>query len=471
METVLRKLFFIPSIRRLFSLLFSGVVDRKQRAPLIDGATRRRPFTIMENNFLDIGVDKPIIKQNAEPISKVTSSAGRSWLMKSLDPSLEFGQRILIPDSPNSYLVPLEVKVTQNFTIPVNSATNTWNFDGYMLPHPIVLGSFHSSDSESNHNEWTNLQNETLAGTADYEKYASFAALAEQYRISYQSATYELICTDLTNEGTVKAVQFPFPPSTYYIDFTDNCDGLNTKISLFVTGDDIPYESMDSTKNSFISQAREGCYQVMKLGKDCRKFKRVVDNTLYTYMASNIYDVTLGCLGPGVTGDPILTGGPPIFVNSPVTWNNDDGMFVPGRCLPTPHEYNVGKVAFRGIDKSATVRVTIRLGMELIVRPATTYAPLIEPGGIMDQNALSIHDAIWNTMGDGYPAAYNDGKKLLRFLYNAGNFVASKIFPVLKNTPFAPIVSGVEQLGGMIGKKIKKKLDKEAAKETPKVSK
>jgi hypothetical protein len=94
----------------------------------------------------------------------------------------------------------------------------------------------------------------------------------------------------------------------------------------------------------------------------------------------------------------------------------------------------LGLVGFRGLSKTAILRVVIRLGVEYRTTPISAYVPFLSPGILPDSAALSGYQSIASQMADGWPVAYNDLGALLRVIWD----VAKAALPTV-----TALVSGV----------------------------
>jgi len=410
-----------------------------------------------------------IIKIMENYISKTYASKfegctpeGTNWLVKTCDPASS-KEIFMIPDSTNQDRVAIEIRTTMDVTYPGNGST--WDCRIGMTPQPLYLGFARTFNSAGTSPLSTlNVMNPTLDPNATTPQLA-FSAICEKSRLLYQSLTTNLICTDLTNQGSAYAVQYERP----YSEVTALYGGphsLIRKVRLYDTNDNLTTDQMSTYKSAYVGSAKDGTYSVLKSSVATTKWIASEDTVLTGYTSA---------LGPS---DPfILENNLDALANEPYPYPNTlhwtGSSLALGEANQKPYNNLYGLVVYKGIDKAASIRLTFRMGIEMIVRPNSSYAPLLKSPEIIDLRAIQIHDEVISMIADAYPASYNDLGGFLKVLKNAAGFANKHIFPLVSSfVPGADKVTNVlKTIASPIGSMIDKKLNSIEAKRVDKLVK
>lgn len=387
---------------------------------------------------------------------------GTSWLIKTCDPASS-KEIYMLPDSTNQDRVAIEIRTTMDVTYPGTGLT--WDCRIGMTPQPVYLGfarPFNAGGSSAL--STINVTNPTLDPNATNIQLA-FSSICEKSRLLYSSLTTNLICTDLTNQGSVYSVQYERPYSEI-IPLFGGPSSLMRKAHLYDTNDNLTTDQMSTYKSSYVGSAKDGTYSVLKHSSATTKWVSSEDTVLTGY--SSLFwpkDPTL------VEANVDQIANEPYPFPNTLHWTGSSLAL--GEANQKPYSKLFGLTVYKGIDKAASIRLTYRMGIEMIVRPNSSYAPLLQSPEVCDLRAIQIHDEVISMIADAYPASYNDLGSFLNVLKKAAGFANKHIFPLASIIPGADkAVEVVRNIATPIGKMIDTKLTSlEAKKKEAKPSK
>lgn len=330
-----------------------------------------------------------------------TTPAGRDFAMKALHPS---EHTIKATRKPGGNDLTVAVMTDMVYTFPITAADSTAVI--YQFPHPLCPCFVGVGTDPTG----TMFYNSAFGGTCAAPSNANLSAITdtfvkacERYRINAQSVTAELIAPALSDQGTITAAALPFVRQRFY-----SAAGSGTVTPAALPTDYYDHPTDESTwitgSTAYTSRAKEGCYQPLKL----TSFKFRNSNTLSSAM-SNSSD-------PPAQEPPARAEAFPWFCLEPTV-------------EPTSKIY--GAMMFRGMAASTALRVRVRQVVELVVKPGTTYSPLVEPSPPPDETACKMYFEISCRMKDGYPASYNDLGKLFEVVKKIGRTVLPYVEPAL----------------------------------------
>lgn len=367
-----------------------------------------------------------------------TTISTEQWLIKSLHPSLVVDKPVTIPDGCPYHLVPIEYRTTS--TISYVTQADTWQCQLAVMPHPVLFYSWTAADMTGANPTNGHVNNNNIYSGDDADVSRSFASLCEASRCSYASMTVELVCTDLTNQGVVKVVQFPVKHTT----MVSASDPLKCyrKVWCFDVNDELSYDEMDAYKTCVVQQAKIGAYVPIKLDAKARKWRPTQD-TIGLGTSSTLTPTDSDVLVTSIGGSPF----PPFHCDYPAASNVGVGY-------QKPYTDQTALIWFSGISKSASLRVTYRLGLELLPRPGENLSLLTSYGAVRNNRDLDEHDYVWRMLPDAYPADYNDLNKFLKILKSAIGVAHSIVTPLLP-APLTPAIDfGVLKVNSLIDRKL-----------------
>lgn len=285
----------------------------------------------------------------------------------------------------------------------------------------------------------------------------SFVAACEQYCITSQSVTVELVAPAVSDQGTITAVQMPFKHRTnmavtqaLWGSAPSTCYALQNSMYPswpIVTHDPVPNENQVlSSTRAYTSVAKQGVYVPLRLGS----FKmRNVNNDLA------LMDVTmeLSDTNPDVAEADAGRLDYWAYNYMPPLDNFCSSTINIGEATPQNYQMylptygsNVGIVYINGCSSLASLRIRIRQTLEMKVRPGTTYASLAEAPIPPDELALKMYREVAARMKDAYPASYNDWAKLKEVIKRTAKTLLPAVDPLVafltRGLPFGQYVRG-----------------------------
>lgn len=431
---------------------------------------------------------------------------GRAWCLKALHPSESAPEVMGIPDRSGQDTVMIHFTSRYVLGRPIGYATTTWDADLSLLPNPVAfLGiTFH----DGNHaNSATGTCYNTQLGTAGAtagSKVESWLALAQRWRIAYESMTVELDASALYNSGNVVAANAPvkarkvgFTPMSIERRYKDHeaapfvtnaaainfdhdrldigIDGVANYAPLafnalaFQSGDEPDYDTLINMPRAYQGLAKDGVYMPLCLSHPENKWfgeQNVcyfAGTNAFTFPTSGTKEVHAMPVGSAtanaVTAWPFAaaldshtsTGtfinpisGAVIGAPGGAVGGMTSGMKIVSFCNQT-----WSHACFRNLSENATLVVTVRCGFEIEAQPGTTLSTQLAPSPLYDPLALDAYYAIRREMADAYPASYNDLNKLLKVVVGGGRIMLpylSHMFPQL--APLAAPLDMALQAGG-----------------------
>jgi len=376
---------------------------------------------------------------------------GTKWLIKCVDPASS-KEIYPTPDSTNQDRVALEVRTTMD--IPITGATNTWDCRIGLTPHPLFLGFARVFAGGGTSVLMTyQICNPLLDWSVALDTpVRQFTEMCEKSRCLYSSVTANLVCTDLTNQGSVYCVQYERP----YQEFTALYGGPSTimrPLRVYDTDDNLTSDQMTTFKSAYVGSAKDGLYSVLKLSDHALKWVSSEDTIQTAYS----HDIAPALPSRPEASLDALTNEPYPYQCTHYT----AGALVLGYAIQRPYDDTISSIVFKGIDKAATLRLTYRMGLELVVRPNTTYAPLLICPTTIDSRAMLIRREVLSMIADGYPAAYNDLGSFLTVVKKLAGFANRNIFPLVESlVPGGKVITNtISQFAKPIGNMIDKKLN------------
>jgi len=405
------------------------------------------------------------------PNDMLQLSKDHPWLLKSLDPSVPLSsENISIPDGQSSLITVIEYKQTEVYHCPETYTTDTWNLEACFVAHPFIFASLHLSDADGLNDNTTQMLNNNIvpSGGDDVDGTDALCTLCERTRISWLSVTAELSAPKTACQGTCYVIQYPRPPSIYNVQKPmDTTDGLiSHHLAVFSNEDTTLLDQSQQSKKSYNGLAVDGFYSVMKLTEEARKWHNTSDTYMIGYAS-----VDFPYYGLYFPGDVTYQYGDPMYVSDPFITDPTEGGVSCGSAYPLPYTSDVLKTWFQGIDKTASVKITVRCGLEMMSRPGQTYYPLSRLGELYDQEVLRMHDQAWRLFFDAYPASYNVNETFLKIVKGALAYL-QKAMPVIAKLPVVGnLIQPVEDLIHYGVSKIQSSVDKALEKKKKKKGK
>lgn len=351
------------------------------------------------------------------------TKSGTDWCIKALHPSDPSCELIGIPD--HSAVPSVMMNYQSTFTVsPPAGATTTWAFNACLLPHPIAqmyiqtgIGSGTGWLSE------TNLLNTQIAGTTHLEKYTSFRAMAQRWRLAYQSVSVYQDAPALSDQGTIVVCQPPVQPLMY----SANCQATVAPFSAYTVGncaaynlEDFPdYTSSQSLPNAYFGKSKDGVYVPLKLTETCQDWVSERDQvvpSVYPVRATN-----------GALTIPPSAGNPFPFPSGPLPVQYTTSAVFQGQSTSCMLNGTWATICARNLSLNTNYSFFVRQGLEIQVSPQSSISPQLKLSPPYDGKALDTYFRIARELKDGYPVEYNDWGTM----WDVINKVARKLLPVV----------------------------------------
>lgn len=362
-----------------------------------------------KNRILEPLRDKPV----------ADTPDGTAWCLKALHPADHELASNGMPTEDASPMVTMQYLQETLISPPVGLATDTWDLDVWFLRDPVTFGCYQAAGADGSSLTTHAIYNTQLMG-AEGSVQAGWVAMCdncEQFRISYAGITGHLVANALSNQGTVRAAQYPYPayirPVMRDVEITPDTSSsmYGALIREAVTYPDplIPYSSLIQMPQCYQENAVEGFYMPLKMAESDESYKKT--NQVYALL--------------GRVSDTSTWNQEILLSSNRWPWYDDTVANYPFRgCVPGE---NIGHVAFRGLSKDASVNLIFRYGVDMKVRPATTFAPFQHEPPVYDQTAFKMYYEIARRMADAYPASYNAAGTLLTVVGK----IAEQIWPLV----------------------------------------
>jgi hypothetical protein len=354
---------------------------------------------------------------------------GCAWLGKALHPSDVNLPVNGIPTRDAVGTASLSYMTTATISAP---GADDWTADVVFAPTPITFASVTAVDTSSVRST-TTLHNTTLGVTAFFDEFGtdarSWYALAAstwshnvtKYRLTHASITLTMTASSVSNQGTLTCAQYD---QEYYGGNTPYVLNLGTPAVRSVSDTHI-YPSMEMTQadlqpypGSVTWEARKGVYAITKFGTQFDKWHRsnnlknlVMYKTgidpFYNYVnvnSTDCHDLSVSTTSSGVTLPCGLHGcwGVGTVAGTGATTN----FTLSGTRQYEPTS-SITRIICVGLDPAASLNVTVRVGFEAIVPPASIYVGIVSPPVDYDARALDAYFDHARRMVSGYPADYN----------------------------------------------------------------
>lgn len=384
---------------------------------------------------------KNVIMERGIPMGTTTN--GADWCLKALHPSDPQTEVHGIPD--RSAVPSLLMNYQSTFSLsPTPGATGTWQFDASLLPHPIDFMYVTSDDSVIAGQE-RNFLNSQLLGADHANKYLSFIAMVQRWRLAYMSVTCYQDGPDLANQGSIVVAQVPTMPVRYNFSGPNYFPATGSLVSFptveeFMPEDRPNFVVSQGMPNAYFSRSREGAYVPLKLTETCQDW---VSDAERVCTAKVTKFSTLPTESVYVLPTTSTISGFPHFSMIAAYYN---GITQTSFAQATSPMLNGtwANISARNLSVATSFTFFVRCGIEMQVQPSSSIAPQLALSPQHDQQALDCYFAIARELKDGYPSDYNDLGKI----WDAISAASKKALPLLKNIPGFGIPS--QLIGGAV---------------------
>lgn len=267
-----------------------------------------------------------------------------------------------IPD--NTCLPSCMLEFRQNWTQSAPAGTtNSWSYLFVAIPSPIMLtASTVTNDATTPVTTDYYWYNNQISGSGAVGKSTTWLQAVNAARLVYYGVTLFMDAPALSDQGTMCGAQVQ---QTWKVTYN-----LTTPTAAY-NGPALGYDNLINLPGAVQWVAREGAYVPIKLSSSNQYIQQ---STVYSYS--------------GLTSPTTAQTIPQIL----------DGM--------------LGVLSFKNLSVNTSIRVTLRMGVEVQVPPSSPYSPFTRVPLMPDSDAITSYFTIASRLTDVYPASYNDWGKL-----------------------------------------------------------
>jgi len=386
--------------------------------------------------------------QKALSVPGITQEGG-AWLAKALHPSDATLPVSGIPTMEAEPTAALNFMTTATIVAPGSA---TWNADILLAPTPVSFAKAHTTDTSSAYGVST-FYNGQLGVTSAFSEFGANArtwnAAAHtawgsntlRYRLTYAALTATLSANATADQGTLTAAQYSLKSSdlaeVQVMDLTTSpATGNVYRAEAYENQPQYTQNQLQGVPGSVTWEAKKGAYMVLKLDGDLDSWVNSYDpkstfslssmsaptsppkpSTATDFSAASAAAVTMPPFGPtGAWGGASTTGTGATSVFNATT-----------SAQYRPSSKNIGHLTFVGLDPSATISLTLRVGFEALVQPSSIYIGQVGAPVPHDAVALDAYFRVAREMLAAYPAEYN----FLGTLFNVVKGIGSRVLPAL----------------------------------------
>lgn len=391
------------------------------------------------------------------PLSR--TSEGRQWCLKALHPA---DHEVKATQRPGSHNIPTVSMMVTSYAVLPQPVANLREIELIMRADPIVPVIVRFKGETTAVRAWYNPMfktSEPLDSTPSYSEMRTAGRelmnRASSYRINALSLTGEMVVDADNDRGQIISSQYQIPTNEFVLiprDFAGG--GVLRAVGCRSTLPDTA--SLLQGTRSYTGPARDGFYVPYKLDS-------------FDWVSTSSWVVQAGNSTMGYD----LCGGSLYAPMDALAMANKFPLFTSGEeeVVPTlqPQGQGVSLTRINGTDPSASIRLTLNMVVEMIVRPGTPYSAFTKPPLAPDQLALDMYMEISAMMNDAYPASFNDANKLKRIIGNLAKGVWKYLDPVASALsvvpgPLGQAAAGVSMVGKAVDAMVKKKPGKVPAK-------
>lgn len=352
------------------------------------------------------------------------TDVGKSWCLKALHPA-----------DTNVLCAPMPVNETRSFAsvaftqMDVHSCPGTfdpakvWNMKIYVHRDPVLLYSWVKSQSGAADVIGYTFSRQYNGATSTYDDmFAAVRTNMEKFRISSHSLTAYFDGASESDQGHVVCGQTELPrlpvPSTYVpVDPTK----VSAQLPFVYYQDPLPsFTDILQTTRCYQGHAKDGIYAPSKLQN--------LGRWVYTNRVSMMLGSQTAAADPfgalGFTASSAEATAASFYSTFPyMTVLPADGF----KNVFDQVDTSLTTIVFNNMASTSSIRATMRWTMDMMVRPATLYAPFVRMPPIEDHMALRMFAEVSRRLADGYPSSYNNLAMLLPIIGR----VASQVLPLI----------------------------------------
>jgi len=380
---------------------------------------------------------REIIDAQANPLGSTPD--GTAWCLKALHPADPLTEVSGVPDESTNTSACLNWQ--QNYTAATPAAGDpTWDCEILFKADPTSFASVKTTSSGGTV-AYALVPNEALGANVPSAVTALIAGF-EHWRLAYAGLSIHLTASMTTNQGTIVAAQYPVRSQDLgSIQAEDGYTSLYPAIRYTSANVEPDYENLVKMPNSYQGEARDGLYMPMKLDSNHVRWHTESDRRLDAsgWATGANVNLTIPMANLGTYPWPTLSN--PAFYDA--VSHGWSGTYVTMKMCNDL----VGGIYIRGLDKAATLMLTMRQGYEVRCIPGSAFTSFLKVSPEHDMAAITNYYKISRQLKDAYPVEYNDLGKLWDLIKGA----ASVVSPMLSLIPGGGLIRGAGTVAGKIG--------------------
>lgn len=347
----------------------------------------------LKNSVMQPAKLKKIINNNGIPLG--SSAQGEAWSLAALHPAHPVSSLSGIPDDNCVPSAVVEFRSTYSLGAPAGTS-NAWAFSGAFIPNVIIYGfTTRTNDAPTPVITPLNIVNTQVISSNDWRNLVSAA------RLCYYGVTIFVDTPALADQGTLVATQLQQNWTISY--------NIGPPIPANYAAAPVTYANLVNLPGAVTWVAREGLYFPVRLSNPAFIWKEQA--TQYVYGG-------------------VLVGGA-------------NTISVP-QCLDSL----ISVASIQNLSPLASIRITIRMGVQVQVPPQSPYSPFIRMSPPADRIAVDAYFAISSRLNDAYPASYNDWNALWNVIKKVGSFLRPAVQAIPTFGP--PVVALGEKVASAV---------------------
>lgn len=350
-----------------------------------------------------------------------------------------------VPDQTPSPVTVLNYQQAGTIVNPVPGGT--WECELTFINDPSVFCAVRTQATGGGGTTVYNIHNTALGGTAVAAALGFSNAYVERWRMAYGAITVYADGPSLANQGSVVAAQYPARhhfccnPGTYNGAGFFYGNAIRYPLCRYQAQDSPGFDSLLSMPNAYSGLAKDGVYMPMKLDSNHALWH---DHRDLCFDASLWATVGANMLAPVDAAAPATAGAFPYYSIPAIQVTTGTSTFTGSPHL-LPMLDSFGQIAFRNLGPDVNLSLAIRMGVEAMVQPASTYRSFLHLSPVYDPVALGTYFRVARELKDAYPSDYNDLGKLWDVIKSAARAIS----------PFMGLVPGgsfIREAGSLVGR-------------------
>lgn len=361
-----------------------------------------------------------------------TTEGGYQWLRKALHPAEPSVKAPRIPGHGVRPTATQECTVTFTLDAPGDAIDDTWSFRLCLKNDPLcpvhILSRYDTSSAPAHYLEILNqcfLADATPVADHGVEDYTTvlraFRRSCEQYRVTALSVTGYFIGASLSDQGSVIASQMSDPHQWVSVFRpNENATAEMCPRGYLITQQPATVDAMVMGTTSYVAPAKEGFYMPYKMTDP--ETWHPADNVCYCFRTNTACEEST-IIEP-LYQEEGFREYPRGNVRNP---DADDKLC----CWLPPVDDGIGVIHLRSIAKTSSIRITVRICVEMMTRPDSSLAAFAEPPALPDEHAMRMYYEIASRLNDAYPGKDNANGTLWQKIKNVAGSIWDVVSPAM----------------------------------------